>query len=845
MQRFIKKLCSMLILCLSAASAVASSIFSPDAVLNGTDQSITYLTQLFGQVGASLSTVGSQNFVSTLFSIYNEAVLVLAGIWILYTIYDTLIKVVGKNGQQHMAGLSMKFIKICLGIVMVIPSATTGYCAAQDLAMFAIKQGVALADSTWNAALDYLGSGNVLTPSIESQSSAAIDSTTLSDLGKKTGFFGTKYSSTTTGIPTLINQLVCAIETSTWSSTSSSSLYTESGSAFTFGGSGCGSVSASSLLTSATGSTATTLKEDAISDLLTSLRPAAVLFVCNINASSFRTPAKTSTSYFCEFNATSSATGKAAFETYNESLNSTYIAYASDLISILNAGIASEVSATSTTFDTLTTNMKASGWINTGAYYWAIAGWLQNNGDFGSISGSTIAPGLSSLKGATISASYSGVNYLSSIGSYHQSAAVTCSGQSSCSSLSTLIATSSNALTASQTSVAGSSVGSYPAFSPDWDSDGNVILDAIYDDIQDLYNEFLQDIFDLSNTTPSSDPLILLTVIGFNMINLATSLISAVLTIILVIAAIALFGLSIFGFITNFLGFVYPLLSIVMDILKAISMFLLVVGGTLAIYLPLYPWITWTFAVIGWFFAVIEAMAAAPLICVNLTRPSGQELAGDARKALMMLLSVFLRPVLMVIGFCIAIVLSRVLLTAITHSLAATSLTLLVTNSTTDPSAISTAISSINSTTLNQGYSASLGTMSTNFLGAFNNVRNSTDGFAMLIFQVLFIPTIFALIGYVAYHIISFSFALVFHLPNYVMAWIGGDVAGSGIMGQLQQAAKDSKQAARKGLQEGAKVISAGMGALAGVASVASDMGGKGESEEKNEEEEGKKGGKK
>ncbi|MGB6976553.1 MAG: type IVB secretion system protein DotA [Gammaproteobacteria bacterium] len=83
-------------------------------------------------------------------------------------------------------------------------------------------------------------------------------------------------------------------------------------------------------------------------------------------------------------------------------------------------------------------------------------------------------------------------------------------------------------------------------------------------------------------------------------------------------------------------------------------------GMVLSVYIPLIPFLVFTFAAIGWLISVLEAMVAAPLVALGITHPEGHDLMGKAEQATMLLLSVFLRPILMIIGFMAAILLSWV-----------------------------------------------------------------------------------------------------------------------------------------------------------------------------------------
>lgn len=74
------------------------------------------------------------------------------------------------------------------------------------------------------------------------------------------------------------------------------------------------------------------------------------------------------------------------------------------------------------------------------------------------------------------------------------------------------------------------------------------------------------------------------------------------------------------------------------------------------------PFIVFTFTVLGWFITVIEAMAAAPLVALGVAHPEGHDLMGKSEQALMLLISVFLRPGLMLLGLFAAMLLSTIML---------------------------------------------------------------------------------------------------------------------------------------------------------------------------------------
>lgn len=802
---------------IAAASTSSGSTFDPAAIINKTDSSITYLGELFGQVGSQLSAVGTQQFISHLFKIYNEGILVVAGIWIAYTMYDTLLKISDRNGEQHLSGFGMKIFKISLGVVLVIPSASTGYCGAQDVAMFVIRQSVALADSTWNAALDYLQDGNMLSEAITLSSSSSSTTTSLSTVATQSGYFGSNYSSTSASIPKILNKLICAINTNTWNANSGTALYTQNSDTFTILGSGCGSVSTSDMTvdtSSIASAEATDMKLNALSSLMSSLSSAATLYACNLNANAIAQGSSVST--YCSTVGSSTSTYTAASGQFNSQLATALTDYVTNLLTIYDKSNSSSNSMASE-IETLTNTMKSGGWINAGGYYWAIAGWLQNNGDFGSIVSNSTTAGLSSIKSSEINASAASTDYLS-IGVLKYSSAIACSGSTNCTTLSTQISEDSTALGGKSSDSDGLSV--------DNSSSSNLITSLICSALMNLYTNLFDDILSISSTTVSGDPLVILTVIGFNMINEAATLILTAFILIVVLALVAILGIS-FVVLIQALGFIQPILNFVIGILKSIAMYLIMIGGVLAIYLPLYPWIVWTFAVVGWFISVIETMVAAPLVCAGLTRPSGQELAGNARQALIMLLNIFLRPVLMVVGFCTAIVLSRVVLNFVLHSFSIMSVSMFV-NNVSDPSSIQSAISTLSAANFNQGYITSVSDLVNNLGSGFTAASGNSSG-GLFVFEIIAIPTVFAIIGYVAYKVISLSFALVLHLPNYVIVWVGGDPQP--LTQMIQQAIEGSKGAAQAGLKEGSAVMSGALGVGATISGAIGNAGSEGAKE--------------
>lgn len=89
-------------------------------------------------------------------------------------------------------------------------------------------------------------------------------------------------------------------------------------------------------------------------------------------------------------------------------------------------------------------------------------------------------------------------------------------------------------------------------------------------------------------------------------------------------------------------------------------------GGMLAVYMPLIPYMLFIFGAIGWFIATIETMVAAPIVALGVLHPDAQhDIWGKAEPAIMLILNVFLRPTLMIFGMIAAMLVSYVVLNLI------------------------------------------------------------------------------------------------------------------------------------------------------------------------------------
>lgn len=152
------------------------------------------------------------------------------------------------------------------------------------------------------------------------------------------------------------------------------------------------------------------------------------------------------------------------------------------------------------------------------------------------------------------------------------------------------------------------------------------------------------------------DPIAMVQTLGQGMLGIAVALWLTGSVLLGVLTTL----LSIGGSMTGVSYGIQNGLKMFVPIVISFILALFVNGMVLSVYVPLIPYFIFTFASIGWLISVLEATVAGPLVAAALTHPEGHDLLGKAEQAIMLLLGVFLRPAVMVIGFLAAMILARV-----------------------------------------------------------------------------------------------------------------------------------------------------------------------------------------
>ena len=230
-------------------------------------------------------------------------------------------------------------------------------------------------------------------------------------------------------------------------------------------------------------------------------------------------------------------------------------------------------------------------------------------------------------------------------------------------------------------------------------------------------------------TKPGVNPVLALALMGVHYINFAMD--TWLLTLV---ASIAM----------SFLPSTLVILLMGMPLLAVWLGLMVGIGFITAYYIPFLPYMIFTFGALAWLIAVVEAMAAAPLVALGIAHPEGHDALGKSEQGLMILLNVFLRPAMMVIGFIASI-----------------------------------AMCYVGVWLLNAGFSNVLGYLdSSNVWG----MRRSMADVSLTLPWAKIFGFFFAILTYTSIYLtlVEKAFSLIFVLPDKVLRWIGGQQEGIG-----------------------------------------------------------------
>lgn len=144
------------------------------------------------------------------------------------------------------------------------------------------------------------------------------------------------------------------------------------------------------------------------------------------------------------------------------------------------------------------------------------------------------------------------------------------------------------------------------------------------------------------SSASTTNPVMLARAWGSRFINTAIALVAAEAVLVAALGAIP----------TTSIGAAVAIA--LMPIVGTITGVAITFGAMLAYYIPMMPYILWIAAIFGWMVLVVEAVFAAPLWAVIHLAPDADGIVGRGGQGYMLVLSLTLRPAMMVLGLIAA-----------------------------------------------------------------------------------------------------------------------------------------------------------------------------------------------
>lgn len=259
-----------------------------------------------------------------------------------------------------------------------------------------------------------------------------------------------------------------------------------------------------------------------------------------------------------------------------------------------------------------------------------------------------------------------------------------------------------------------------------------------------------------------------------------------------------------------------PIIAIILPLIVAMAGIMLSIGFLTAYYVPLLPYMIFTFGSIAWLMAVIEAMVAAPIVALGVIHPEGQhKVFGRAEAAIMILMNVFLRPSMMIIGYIAAISVSYVgvwvLNAGFDQAMQFMNPTMAGASQFGGGESVNYGAFMGGATSEGSAFGGTVNVPSTNIVGA-GTVSGGYTGWAAIL-EFFFSVIIYA---WIYWTIVEKAFTLIAVLPDKVLRWISGqpETYGEGAAQWAEQAKGKIEKAgeeARSGMTAVNKSVQGGM----------------------------------
>jgi defect-in-organelle-trafficking protein DotA len=632
------------------------------------DQSILYLGQIFGNVGAGLSGTGP-TLLANMFKTFNTMLLVVGVIFVVYT---TVMGVIATAHEGEFMGKKWNSIwiplRMIMGIVALVPT-KSGYCAIQVVIIWLVVQGVGAADSVWKTTVDYVASGGGLT-----RGNAANDTDATIQPGPAASLAPSK-------IQKIFGNLVCQSIMTKMNANSQDVVgrsqvdNAQNPTTYYFGMPGDKSICGSVSWTSSTSG----VQEAAGSAMLTlvpALETIANYYVnqviqdtsCWNNCSdpldtgpckelkdrTLKDPLPDT----CMLNQTGAVWDKVqsyAGSNFLNDANKMLAGYANNFVinkkmedakksgSQINAGLSDVYK-----------KAQANGWIFAGAFYYYIAN--KSNAELGDMTAFYQAinvENITSIDSGELQ-KYQVINFYCGspkVEKVGDTETRTCKSAEQAGGALGLVNSAMQAMRSAQSTGGGIEV----------QSGGGGPLGELTSVSNTTIETWIHNISGDEDT--AKNPIVNVQYFGKSMLIAAEVLFWLGLAIVIGLGVLSTYLVVLGTTVNPVAGVATAILSYVIPVITALVVYMITIGGLLGIYVPLIPYILFTIGSIGWFIAVIEAMVAGPLIALGMLSPGGQhEILGRAEHSAMIILNVLLRPTFMIFGMMAAMLLSYVVM---------------------------------------------------------------------------------------------------------------------------------------------------------------------------------------
>lgn len=616
-------------------ASTQSAFFTPAS----NDQSIIYMGELFGSVPPILAGTGS-SLLGNLFKIFNTAIMTLG---IIIAGYTTFVGILNTAGEGEMLGKGWSSIWIPIrtvaGIALLIPTAS-GYCVCQIFMMWLLVQGIGAADTLTSNVIDYMEKGQAVyvpgnVPNSDGTTSLikTWDTNPITQVyeglscmqGLQKNYPLVNAAYVTPPTPTDVNGNAATSTTNPIYYNFTANKYTSDtpnpDGSYDSSPVSCGKMTIAN--GSADEQKRATYIEQGLNAIMPSLNSAAYVMV----------------------NDSSTDKNTVMSDTFNfvgsDFMNQVALTYNSYIIQADNNQTQSS--------DSYLDSIRAYGWITIGNLYWNMA----KATDGGGISDTTKkAAQLTWTDNNNITAASATTSTYNIHEGDNQTVYVygnTYGGQ----------------FIADLINTRNTSSGASHDFTPasdthDYSNAANGMMAAMALDVLNNMESRL------GNSTQS--PMVAAQSLGHSIIYDVEALMTTFVALDIALVAgfigagIALssvpFGAWGIGALVALLGTQFILL-ISAPFLFALYGALLTLGSILAVIIPLIPALAFFLAAIAWMVATLETIVAAPIVAVGLIHPDGQhQVWGKAEPAIMLIINMFLRPSLMVIGMAAGVILS-------------------------------------------------------------------------------------------------------------------------------------------------------------------------------------------